>query len=162
MWRIMVHMSNHNKWFTETTGNASGRAAAELAGIPPATLNRQLAKGELAAEFVIAIARAYKTSPVTALVATGFITLDEVDGTSLGDALRFASDQDLVRELAHRIDDEPTHWEGTFDDVVDRSASPTLQAVPSDDDVEAAIQEANDGLAVAQDRTEELIEPESP
>ncbi|MCS5479776.1 hypothetical protein NYP18_08900 [Corynebacterium sp. YIM 101645] len=155
-------MSNHKQWFIETTGNSSGRAAAELADIPPATLNRQLSKGELTAEFVIAIARAYHHSPVTALVSTGFITMAEVDGTSLGDALRFASDQELVRELAHRIDNEPAHWEGTFDDVVDRSANPTLHAVPSDDDVEAALQEANDGLAVAQERTDELTEPDAP
>lgn len=114
----MSHMKPHENWFSRTTGNASGRAAADRAGIPPATLNRQLSRGHLTAETVIAIARGYDVHPVGALVATGYLTEDEGLSSPVEELAHLMSDQALLRILAMRIDDNPNAWAGTFDEVL--------------------------------------------
>lgn len=142
----MSHMKPHENWFSRTTGNASGRAAADRAGIPPATLNRQLSRGHLTAETVIAIARGYDVHPVGALVATGYLTEDEGLSSPVEELAHLMSDQALLRILAMRIDDNPNAWAGTFDEVLSdgpdvnelearrRSNTPTPHVDPLDDD----------------------------
>lgn len=125
----MSHMTEHNEWFEKLTQNSSGRAAADKADISPATMNRQLARGTLSAETVIALARAYGRPPVRALLETGYIFPEESGMLSVGELLHSLSDQQLVAELAHRIDDEPAHWVGTFGEVVERSTPPHLTPV---------------------------------
>nr|DAW72259.1 MAG TPA: repressor protein CI [Caudoviricetes sp.] len=95
--------SNHLKWVKRLTGNASGRTIANQSGIPVATLNRQINKGIFTAEVVIAIARGYGESPVEALVATGYITSKEVTGVDEVSAPQLLTSQQLVQELARRI-----------------------------------------------------------
>lgn len=115
----MIHMTDHAQWFDRLTGGASGRSAALKAGLPPATLNRQLSRGQLSAEFVIALCRAYNTHPVAGQVATGYLTPEEGNTLPTTEAARLMSDQDLIRELAYRVDSNPASWTGTFDEVVD-------------------------------------------
>lgn len=95
--------SSHLKWAKRLTGNASGRTIASQSGIPVATLNRQINKGIFTAEVVIAIARGYGESPVEALVATGYITSEEVTGVDEVSAPQLFTSQQLVQELARRI-----------------------------------------------------------
>lgn len=120
MWRIMIHMNSHKKWFGELTGHASGRAAAEQAGISPATMNRQIAREHFTAETVISLARAYGRSPVLALLETDFILAEEAGGLTPEELARSLSDQQIIAETARRIDNEPSHWTGTFNDVIER------------------------------------------
>lgn len=139
----MSHMTEHNEWFEKLTQNSSGRAAADKADISPATMNRQLARGTLSAETVIALARAYGRPPVRALLETGYIFPEESGMLSVGELLHSLSDQQLVAELAHRIDDEPAHWVGTFGEVVERSTPPHLTPVS---DAHASLHDDDDGL----------------
>lgn len=133
----MSHMTAHETWFARTTENASGRAAADLAGLPPATLNRQLGRGHLAAETVIAIARAYGAHPVGALVATGYLTPEEGGTLPTAEAAQLMSDQALIREVAYRVDSNPAAWTGTFDEVInepDPHVRPALYVADSSPD----------------------------
>lgn len=93
--------SSHLKWAKRLTGNASGRTIASQSGIPVATLNRQINKGIFTAEVVIA--RGYGESLVEALVATGYITSEEVTGVDEVSAPQLFTRQQLVQELARRI-----------------------------------------------------------
>lgn len=125
----MIHMTEHKEWFEKLTQNASGRAAADLADISPATMNRQLARNDLSAETVIALARAYGRSPVRALLETGYLLPEETGMPSPEELLQSLTDQQVIADVARRIDSEPAHWEGTFDDVVEREATPRLTPV---------------------------------
>lgn len=98
----MGHMSDHITWYRLLTAGDTERTVSLRAGITTSTLNRQLAKGALAAENIILIARAYKQNPVTALSATGYLLPDEATGSS-GDLAQLLTDRQLIRELARRI-----------------------------------------------------------
>lgn len=121
----MGHMKNHTRWFNQLTNNASGRAAADRAGFNPATLNRQLKRNELATEVVIQLARAYGRPPVRALLETGYLRIEETGTLTRAELAAALSDQELIAQIARRIDDDPSHWEGTFDEVIE----PGLRAV---------------------------------
>lgn len=121
----MSHMEQHTRWFRTITGNDSGRAAAAKSGMSVATVNRQLAREELSAEMVIAIARGYGQSPVTALVETGYLEAGEANNFDMVDSPRLLTDQQLIRELARRVDSNEDAWAGTFDEVVESSATVT-------------------------------------
>lgn len=125
----MIHMTEHKEWFEKLTQNASGRAAADLADISPATMNRQLARNALSAETVIALARAYGRSPVRALLETGYLLPEETGMPSPEELLQSLTDQQVIADVARRIDSEPAHWLGTFDEVVAREATPHLTPV---------------------------------
>lgn len=141
----MIHMTEHKEWFEKLTQNASGRAAADLANISPATMNRQLARNALSAETVIALARAYGRSPVRALLETGYLLPEETGMPSPEELLRSLSDQQVIADVARRIDSEPAHWVGTFDEVVERGSAPRLTPVS---DVSASLPDEDDGTVM--------------
>lgn len=147
-WRIMIHMTEHKEWFEALTKNASGRAAADLADIAPATMNRQLARNTLSAETVIALARAYGRSPVRALLETGYLFPEEAGMPSPEELLQSLSDQQVIADVARRIDSEPAHWSGTFDEVVEREATPHLTPVS---DASASLLDEDDGTVMEWD-----------
>ena len=113
----------HKSWWQRVSGGDTERATALKSGVTTSTLNRQLSKGSLSAEVVIAIARGYGESPVEALAATGYLTPEEVTGTSNSAAAQLLTDQQLIRELARRIDADETAWTGTFGEVIDTAQS---------------------------------------
>lgn len=112
-------MSTQEEWVSAVSGGASRRQVAADIGMPQSTYNRQANAGRFDAETVIAIARTYGIEPVSALAKLGFLTTDEAVKMDLHDAVRLLTDQQLVRELARRVDDNEAAWQGTFDDVVD-------------------------------------------
>lgn len=144
----MIHMTEHKEWFEKLTQNASGRAAADLADIAPATMNRQLARNALSAETVIALARAYGRSPVRALLETGYLLPEETGMPSPEELLRSLSDQQVIADVARRIDSEPAHWVGTFDEVVERGSTPRLTPVS---DASASLPDEDDGTVMEWD-----------
>lgn len=167
----MVHMESHKNWFNRVTNGESGRSAAMKAGVSTSTLNRQLSKGEITAEYVIALARAFGESPSMALVATGYLKLDEVSSVDELEAVRSLDDQSLIRELAFRIDADPTAWFSTFGELDERDQLKERRAKKSsnegqsnvhsgDYDDDALIEQINSGAEpiAAQKRTDPLDE----
>lgn len=119
----MSHMNKHMNWLSNLTKSDSGRTIALRSKLSVATINRQIGREELSAENVIAIARGYDQSPVEALALTGYITQEEATGVpqdAVGDLL---TDQQLIRILASRIDDDEDAWAGTFTEVVEKGKS---------------------------------------
>ncbi|MEJ6013784.1 hypothetical protein WG936_08045 [Corynebacterium sp. H127] len=107
----------HTEWFRILTSGASGLEASTKAGITTSTLNRQLSKGELSAEFVIALARGYGQNPAEALAATGYLTMEEVAGVSEEALAELLTDRQVIRIAALRINSDPDAWFGTFGEL---------------------------------------------
>lgn len=114
----MVHMTAHEKWLNVISGGASRRQVAVRAGLSQSTFNRQANAGRFDAETVIAVAKGYDGSPVAALVETGYLAPEDA-GLDADDMIKLLTNQQLVRELARRVDDNADAWAGTFDVVVE-------------------------------------------
>lgn len=96
---------NKSQWLNTVTHNASAADISETAHIPRATAFRHKKDMSFTAEEVIAIARAYHTSPLTGLVAFGYLTEQEA-GVPVDveqSALEAASAKSLLEELACRL-----------------------------------------------------------
>ena len=59
---------NFESWLTDLIGNDTRRVASSKAGMAESTLSRQLSRGSLSPEMVIALCRAYDRSPVQGLI----------------------------------------------------------------------------------------------
>lgn len=78
---------------TQLIGEDSQRAASAKSGMAESTLSRQLSRGSLRPEMVIALCRGYGRSPVTGLIETGYLNEWEADGVGIQFALHRASNQ---------------------------------------------------------------------
>lgn len=125
----MSYMDTHTKWLQRLTNGDSGRAVAIKAGVSVATTNRQISRGEISAENVIAISRAYGQSPVEALAQTGYLTQDEATGIPRESLADLLTDQELIRALAERVDDTPGAWDETFSVVVEDAVSTNVSPI---------------------------------
>lgn len=114
-------MNNHRDWFDSITGGASKAEAARRTGIANSTLSHQYRHAAFSATSVIAIAKAYGKNPIRALLQTGYLSQDNVDAMFSPTPIDAFTDQQLVRELALRINSTPAHWEGTFEEVFERN-----------------------------------------
>lgn len=85
------------------------RAASQKSGYAQTTLQRQIDKGQLSPEMVIALCRAYDRSPVTGLIETGYIQPWEAEGVSIPFALEQASNQQILDEIMRRSDPEAAY-----------------------------------------------------
>lgn len=94
---------NNSKWLEKVTNNASVNAAANRAGIVQRTLSRQVERGEISAENVIAIAIAYGTHPVRALVDTGYLDEKYARTVDPMTALRSVTEDQLADEVMRRM-----------------------------------------------------------
>ena len=99
---------NSIAWMRGTVGDDTRNAVADRAGIVQSTLNRQIDKGVLRPETVVAIARAYGAPVLPGLVACGLITEREAAikarSDSIQEALAKADDADLIRTALDRIE----------------------------------------------------------
>lgn len=93
------------------------------------TLLRQLERGYIPADNVIAIARAYGISIVDALVQTEHISEDEVDIVGVTQALGYATNQEMLDEMRKRVDPEAVRLfhggDGTIAPHFDQSTETT-------------------------------------
>lgn len=110
-----------NEWIKGLIGEDSYRAAAVKADTTGPTITRQLQKGHLSPEMVIALCRAYDRSPVQGLIETGYINEYEVEGVDLAIALHDATNEQLLNEILRRSDPEARYLFGADGDpeVVD-------------------------------------------
>ena len=151
---------NPSEWLSKVGKGSTLNAVATKAGVQPSTLMRQVDRGSLSAEVAITVARAHDYSPVQALVETGHLRVDEVDGqihiVELGDV----SDHDLLAEMLRRIDtgkDLAELWMRPLDDefvqeIAEGAGKPRLRVV-SDEEIREA---ANGDVAAKTDLTWEL------
>lgn len=112
---------NVNEWLIDLKGEDSMRAASQKSGYAQTTLQRQIDKGSLSPEMVIALCRAYDHSPVQGLIETGYINEYEVEGVDLAIALHDATNEQLLNEIMRRSDPEARYLFGADGDpeVVD-------------------------------------------
>lgn len=101
---------NHNLWYERLTSNATERAASQKSGVTTSTLNRQLAKGVLSPENVIALSRAYGVSPIQGLVSTGYLEANEVSNMSEEELADSLSDRIIIKSFAKRISEDYESW----------------------------------------------------
>ncbi|MGF7120401.1 transcriptional regulator [Rhodococcus sp. BE178] len=95
---------DHKQWLAELTTDTTN-GAAEKAGITPATLFRQLSRGRISAENVIALSRAYGKKAGDELVHTGFLERSDIEGVGIESALRLASSRQMLDEIDRRMGD---------------------------------------------------------
>jgi hypothetical protein len=100
---------NKHEWFSSTIGNDTIAEVGLKAGIVKTTIWRQFNNDlNFTAENVILIARAYHKDPVEALVAFDYLREDERGAASLRAALKNATNDDLLTEIAARLDRDPS------------------------------------------------------
>lgn len=108
-------------WYKKTVGNDSTNMVAENAGIVPASLYRQL-PDKLSPQSVVKIAGAYGVSAIEGLVALGLLDDSDIRMLEISDSLKNASSDELLREIAARLDRDPSlgdhaAWEGDPKDL---------------------------------------------
>lgn len=95
---------DHKEWLEGLTSDTTN-GAAEKAGITPATLFRQLSRGRISAENVIALSRAYGKKAGDELVRTGFLEPEDIEGVGVESALRLATSRQVLDEIDRRMGD---------------------------------------------------------
>ncbi|WP_143153966.1 helix-turn-helix domain-containing protein [Rhodococcus rhodnii] len=150
---------DHREWLDDIIGADSYRAAASKVGVDQSTLSRQLTrKGELSAENVIAIARAYGRRAGDELVSTGYLVPGDIEGVGVEGALQRATNKQLLEEIDRRMT-------AGFGDVFHEpigSVDPSrpdlhLRSVPSEDDPDAYL---DDLEGVAHDPEDDPADPD--
>lgn len=101
-----------NAWLLELIGDDTQRTASTKAGMAESTLSRQLSRGTLRPEMVIALCRGYDRSPVTGLIETGYLREWEAEDVGIPYALRQATNQQLLDEIMRRSDPEALYLFG--------------------------------------------------
>ncbi len=85
-------------------GADSQRVAATKVGTTHSTISRQLARGKLDPELVIALARAYDRNEVDALVETGYVDAEAASRAGVPQALGYATNAQIYGEIMRRVD----------------------------------------------------------
>ncbi len=108
--------TNIMEWLRKVTNGDTKNAIAVRSNLPTSTLNRQWNDEKFSADVVISVAHAYGASPIEGLSALGVITRDDIERLRSDDALKDATDDQLLQELARRLADQ-------HDMIVDDPAS---------------------------------------
>lgn len=147
----------HEAWLAELIGTDSMRTASQKTEYAQTTISRQLSRGHLSPEMVIALCRAYDRSPVTGLIETGYINDFELQGPDVEVALREATNEQLLDEIMRRSDPEARYLFGndTDDDVIGLAPhlTPVSDASASlhDDEDDGTVMEWDDSIPHAAD-----------
>lgn len=161
----------HSEWVDALTEGATTRSMGEKLGIAHTTIARQIKAEKLSPEMVIDMCRAYGKLPVDGLLETGYLEYGDIEGAGVPQALRWASNRQLLAEINRRSEPEATRLFGKSPGIINPAPPTRSQLIEfpgsrdealSDEDLDAAIEEANAGLGAAQERTDELTEPDTP
>lgn len=125
-----VLVMNFETWLTDLIGDDTRRTASTKAGMAESTLSRQLSRGKLSPEMVIALCRAYNRSPVTGLIETGYIYPHEIEGPGVAAALDRATNQELLDAVMRRSDPEARYLFGGDDDTIGLAEDATVFDLP--------------------------------
>lgn len=93
----------HTEWLNKISKSDAIHAIAQRAKIVPRTFARQVERGEISAENVIAIAVAYNTHPVRALVDTEYLDEEYARTVDPVSAIRMVSEEQLADEALRRM-----------------------------------------------------------
>lgn len=93
----------HTEWLNKLSKSDAIHAIAQRAKIVPRTFARQVERGEISAENVIAIAVAYNTHPVRALVDTEYLDEEYARTVDPVSAIRMVSEEQLADEALRRM-----------------------------------------------------------
>lgn len=108
----------HNVWIADLIGEDTRRTASSKAGMSESTLSRQLSRGTLRPEMVIALCRAYGRKPVDGLVETGYLQPWEIEGVGIDTAIDQATNKQLLDGIMRRSDPEAQYLFGRTEDVI--------------------------------------------
>lgn len=147
---------NFESWLTDLIGNDTRRVASSKAGMAESTLSRQLSRGSLSPEMVIALCRAYDRSPVQGLIETEYINDYEVQGPDVAIALSKATNQQLLDEIMKRSDPQARYLFGGDEDTI--GLSPQLSVVSDADDMNDGTVRPFDYSEYAADSSEDETE----
>lgn len=120
----------HEEWIKGIEEGLTPTVAAKTAGLSHTTVLRQMNRGGLSSESVIAIARAYKVSIVDALVDTGHINEDEVKIIGVIKALGYATNEQILNEMLSRVDPQATRMFHGEDGEITPSFSGNVHQLP--------------------------------
>lgn len=138
----------HEAWLAELIGTDSMRTASQKTEYAQTTISRQLSRGHLSPEMVIALCRAYDRSPVTGLIETGYINDYELQGPDVEVALREATNEQLLNEIMRRSDPEARYLFGNDGDEETIGLAPHLTPVS---DAHASLPDEDDGTVMEWD-----------
>ena len=91
------------EWIASLPGSPRPTPAAQAAGIDPSTISRQLKRGRLSAENVIILCRCFGKLHLHGLAETGDILHPDIDGVSIDEALKIATNKQIRDEVIRRI-----------------------------------------------------------
>ncbi|KUF07244.1 hypothetical protein [Leucobacter sp. G161] len=91
-------------WYARVTEGASINEVSRKAGIPVATLHRQLGTGKFSPDTCANVGRAFGNSAIEALLVHGLLVADDLDGVVTIGTLNDATDQALLEEIGRRLD----------------------------------------------------------
>lgn len=111
---------NIDEWFRTITNGESQRTVAQKINVQQSKLSRQLNAGHLDPELIRDITRAYGTKAGDALLATGFLSPEDLELIGVEEALRHATNSQILAELDRRLDPEARRlFRGEGADVID-------------------------------------------
>ena len=134
---------NFETWLTDLIGEDTRATASKKADYAQSTISRQLSRGYLRPETVIALCRAYDRSPVSGLIETEYINDYELHGPDVEVALHEATNEQLLDEIMRRSDPQARYLFGNEGDEDTVGLAPHLTPVS---DVSASLHDDDDGV----------------
>lgn len=113
------------QWIDAVRGTDSIREVARKSDVTQATLNRQVNLDMLTFEVVRDVARAYGRPLLSDLVRLEFLSTDDVGSSSIENALRSATDEQLLLAVAERLDVSSTLFDKPISAAVEEASNVT-------------------------------------
>ena len=134
---------NFETWLDNLIGDDTRATASKKADYAQSTISRQLSRGYLRPETVIALCRAYDRSPVSGLIETGYINDYELQGPDVEIELHEATNEQLLDEIMRRSDPQARYLFGNEGDEEIIGLAPHLTPVS---DPSASLHDDDDGV----------------
>ncbi len=116
-------MNESMKWIDSVRGTDSLREVARRIHTTHSTLARQVNADAVTFETVRDVSRAYRRSVLSDLILLGHLTTADAGLEGVERALQAATDAELVREVARRMDGGAAsmYWDSPISEAVDRA-----------------------------------------
>lgn len=126
-----MQLMDYRAWIAALPGHPTQTEAGDAAGIDRSTVSRQLKRGALSMEVVAAMARAHGVKPADALVQTGHLQPEDIEGVGVEEALSHATNRQLFDEIESRADMEATAMFGKSIGVINPRPNAEVIDFPS-------------------------------